>query len=534
MPKRLGRYEIVRELGKGAMGIVYEGRDPNINRRVAIKTARRDVMDASINADEMMERFLREARAAGGLSHPNIITIYDADEEDGIAYIAMEYLEGGDLRDLIEQRYKIAPQEAVEMGSKICDALACAHEHGIVHRDIKPANILLPSNAPLKVADFGIAHVQDSTLTQDGALIGTPFYMSPEQFMGQQVDGRSDLFSVAIILYELLSGEKPFTGEAISTVMQHVIRTEPVPLDELNFLVPRPLSQVIMKALAKRPDERYQDGHALAAALHESMKSKPDSAILAVAPSDELEKAAGTPKSTAATVITADSAASPEETTQTPGTAAATTPHGDAPTMAAQRTAYDTQANARRMGEATVPGGAPPGAETTARPIPTVRGKLTPIFAGSAAVAFIVVAAVIAGALFGEKTPPANGGTPNEPAAPLPDKWIDTIAVQVYTTADATSLLNYNYKKSELPEDSTRVPGHLTIKDEDDNVIAEKDFDEGGAFIDLPGHPEKITMSWYGKLEDGTHTPSATSTWYPGKSEEKIGMEDTALLTLRP
>lgn len=280
MPQKLGRYEVVRVLGKGAMGVVYEGRDPNINRRVAIKTARRDIMEASGMADEMMERFLREARAAGVLNHTNIITIYDAAEQDGVAYIAMEYLEGGDLLDAIQRRQSFSMDEIAEMGATVCEALAAAHDQGVVHRDVKPANIILPENGPLKIADFGIARVSDSNLTQEGALIGTPHYMSPEQFMGQKVDGRSDLFSVGIILYEMLTGERPFSGEALSTVMHHVIKSMPAVPTELNYAVPDALAQVVMKALSKRPSERYQDGRAMAAALRDSLKTKPNPDVL--------------------------------------------------------------------------------------------------------------------------------------------------------------------------------------------------------------------------------------------------------------
>jgi len=306
MPQKLGRYEIVRVLGKGAMGVVYEGRDPNINRRVAIKTARRDIMEASGMADEMMERFLREARAAGVLNHPNIITIYDADEQDGVAYIAMEYIEGGDLLDAIQRRQSYRMDEIAEIGATVCEALAAAHDQGVVHRDVKPANIMMPENGPLKIADFGIARVSDSNLTQEGALIGTPHYMSPEQFMGQTVDGRSDLFSVGIILYEMLTGERPFSGEALSTVMHHVIKSVPAVPTELNFAVPDALGQVVMKALSKRPQDRYQDGRAMAAALRESMKTKPDPAILGFALAAPSEETVTRPAAAAdATVLTA-------------------------------------------------------------------------------------------------------------------------------------------------------------------------------------------------------------------------------------
>ncbi len=277
-PKQLGRYEIVRVLGKGAMGVVYEGKDPNIGRRVAIKTARRDVLEASGRADEMMERFLREARSAGGLNHPNIITIYDADEQDGMAYIAMEFLEGGDLEEhLIKHKY-MEQEEAVEICATIASALAFAHQDGIVHRDIKPANIIMTDKG-IKVADFGIAHMSDSNLTQEGAMIGTPHYMSPEQFQGRKVDGRSDLFSLAVMLYEMLTGEKPFTGEQLSTVMTAVIKLDPVEPSELNSMVDDALSTVVMKALSKNPGKRYADGDAFAAALRESLKSAPSQEV---------------------------------------------------------------------------------------------------------------------------------------------------------------------------------------------------------------------------------------------------------------
>lgn len=284
MPKSLGRYEIVRELGKGAMGIVYEGVDPVIGRRVAIKTARRDVLESSGRAEELMERFLREAHAAGSMNHPGIITIYDADEENGVAYIAMEYIDYGNLQDYLKKRGHIDPEEAVEIAVSICNALHAAHDAGVVHRDIKPANIMVRPDGTIKIADFGIAHTDDSQLTQEGAMVGTPHYMSPEQFMGQKVDGRSDLFCVGVMLYEMLTNERPFDGEVLSTVMHKVIKVDPIDPKELNFSVPDALSKVVLKSLAKNPRNRYQTGRAMAAALAESLKEHPDPAILSLAP----------------------------------------------------------------------------------------------------------------------------------------------------------------------------------------------------------------------------------------------------------
>lgn len=287
MPARLGRYEIVRELGKGAMGVVYEGRDPALNRRVAIKTARKDVMESTGMAEEMMERFLREAHSAGALDHPNIITLYDAGQEGDIAFIAMEYLEGGDLRDVLDGKRHLSTEEIAEIGATICDALQSAHERGIVHRDIKPANIMTPTDRPLKLADFGIAHVVDSELTQDGALVGTPHYMSPEQFMGQKLDGRSDLFSVGVMLYELLTGRKPYAGEALTTVMHQVLKTTPTEPAKINHRVSDALSQVVMKAMSKKPQERYATGREMAAALRESLRPYPDAVVLGFATAEQ-------------------------------------------------------------------------------------------------------------------------------------------------------------------------------------------------------------------------------------------------------
>ena len=266
-PKKLGRYLVLRELGNGAMGCVYEAKDPQLNRRVAVKTARRELVAGPGGSPDLLERFFREARVAGMLNHPNIVTVHDAGEQDGTAFIAMEYVEGTDLGARMANGPRFSPTEAAELAATLSEALAYAHDRGVVHRDIKPANILLPFSGAPKLADFGIAHVIDSTLTQDGALIGTPTCMSPEQFMGQRVDGRSDLFSLGVVLYEMLTGERPFTGAAFSTIMHRVLNTEPVAPHELNFSVNRALSHVVMTVLSKAPQDRFPDGRTFALAL---------------------------------------------------------------------------------------------------------------------------------------------------------------------------------------------------------------------------------------------------------------------------
>jgi len=446
-PKKLGRYEIVRELGKGAMGVVYEGRDPNIGRRVAIKTARRDVMAASTMADEMMKRFLREAQAAGALNHPNIITIYDADEEGGMAYIAMEFLEGHDLRKTIEDRNRFSVEDIARMGATICEALAAAHDQGIVHRDIKPANVLMLPNGHLKIADFGIAHVSDSNLTQDGAMIGTPHYMSPEQFMGQKVDGRADLFSVAVMLYELLTGEKPFSGEALSTVMHKVIKTDPVPLQELNYAVPDALNRVIMKALHKRPQERYPDGRVMAAALLESVKAMPNPAVLML----EEQTTIDSEKTVMAGV--------------TPAASMGATVPGSAPAPVAGTTAT------------TVSQGPPP-AVGAAAPVPAPPKKGVPKAVWAGGVAVLVLTVMVLGIMrsSGRTTPAASPeppkvttGTVNAGkdlvAAPPPSlQETAKVLVEVYAAQDTLTYTDIDAARLARESTAPDAPDPLTAK----------------------------------------------------------------------
>jgi len=253
---KLGKFQIRRELGKGAMGIVYEGHDPMIDRVVALKTIRAENLQGE-DAQEQLARFRREAQAAGRLTHPNIVGIYDFGEDAGTYYIAMEFVKGRELQSYLEANERFAMHDIVRVMGQLLEALQYSHKHGVVHRDIKPSNIIILADGTAKVADFGIARLESSNLTQAGMVLGTPSYMSPEQFMGQTVDGRSDLFSAGVILYQLLTGEKPFTG-SLTTIMHKVLQEEPLPPSKLNVQVPRAFDAVIRKALAKRPDERYQ------------------------------------------------------------------------------------------------------------------------------------------------------------------------------------------------------------------------------------------------------------------------------------
>ena len=262
--QHIGRYHITAELGKGAMGVVYKATDPNIGRTVAIKTTRIDTH--GLETEELLRRFKNEARSAGTLNHPNIVTIYDAGEQDGVFYIAMEYIEGQTLHELLSQHRSLPVEKVLEIVRQVCAALDYAHAHGVVHRDIKPANIMLAAHGAVKVMDFGIAKT-GGTMTATGQVLGTPNYMSPEQVKGKHIDGRSDLFGVGVILYEMLTGEKPFDGQNVTTIIYKIVSENPIPPRELDVTIHPGLSAVVTKALAKVPDDRYQTGAALVADL---------------------------------------------------------------------------------------------------------------------------------------------------------------------------------------------------------------------------------------------------------------------------
>jgi tRNA A-37 threonylcarbamoyl transferase component Bud32 len=264
---RIGKYEIIRELGRGAMGIVYEGRDPMIGRKVAIKTIRFDVLTRPEEQDEAQQRFIREARSAGILSHPSIVTIYDAGEDAGLTYIAMEYVEGGSLEALIAARTKLSLDEVTSLLAQVGDALDYAHREGIVHRDIKPGNILIDREGRPRIVDFGIAKIASSNLTQTNMVMGTPFYMAPEQIAGRKVDSRADIFSLGTVLYELLTFAKPFGGDTVTTVIYKIMNEQPPPPRTYDASLPPGLDYVVKKALAKDPARRYQSCRDLAADL---------------------------------------------------------------------------------------------------------------------------------------------------------------------------------------------------------------------------------------------------------------------------
>lgn len=254
---RIGRYKIVRELGRGAMGVVYLATDPTIGRPVAIKTIRLGEVSNAEERARLRERLFREARSAGVLSHPGIVTIYDMEAQDDIAYIAMEYVNGPTLDQLISGQ-PIAPDRMFAILGQAAVALDYAHQKGIVHRDIKPANIMVTEDGLCKITDFGIAKIStNEQFTMTGAIVGTPHYMAPEQVQGLAVDGRADQFSLAVIAFEMLTGEKPFTGEQLTTVVYKIVAEEPAPAHRLNSTLNQQITNVLRRALAKKPDARY-------------------------------------------------------------------------------------------------------------------------------------------------------------------------------------------------------------------------------------------------------------------------------------
>jgi len=256
--KKIGKYEIVRELGRGAMGIVYEGRDPDIGRKVAIKTIRFDVINRKAEQEEAQKRFMREAQSAGNLSHPNIVTIYDVGQDKGLTYIAMEFIEGEDLENLIAEGRRLPLESTINLIEQIGEALDFAHRHGIIHRDIKPGNVLIDKEGRPRLLDFGIARVSNSTMTQANTVMGTPYYMAPEQIAGRAVDHRADIFSLGAILYEILTLAKPFPGENMTTVIYRILNEDPPETRSFDRTLPAGLDYVVKKALAKNPAQRYQ------------------------------------------------------------------------------------------------------------------------------------------------------------------------------------------------------------------------------------------------------------------------------------
>ena len=260
LPKRIGRYEIQGSLGAGAMGAVYKGFDPLIKRTLAIKTIRLDIARGSEEYKTFLERFYQEARISGTLSHPNIVTLFDIGEDNGLPFLALEYIEGETIESLLDRGVKFRPEKVIGLISQIAAALDYAHSKGVIHRDVKPANLLLYEEDRIKISDFGIAKLADSEMTKVGQLLGTPSYMSPEQAMGEKLDGRSDIFSLGVCAFEMLCGQQPFPGNNVTAILYKLVHVGPIEPDnlEMNGLIPQKWHEVFPKVLSKKREDRYQ------------------------------------------------------------------------------------------------------------------------------------------------------------------------------------------------------------------------------------------------------------------------------------
>jgi serine/threonine-protein kinase len=321
MTDRLGKYELRHILGKGAMGTVYEGFDPIIARRVAIKTVRLPDAD-DVEAQEELARFQREAQAAGRLSHPNIVGVYDYGETPDLAYIVMEFVDGTTLKHVLDKKDRFELPEIVRIMEALMAGLQFSHDRGVVHRDIKPANIMLTKSGEIKIADFGIARIESSSMTQAGTMLGTPSYMSPEQFMGQTVDSRTDIYSSGVMLYQLLTGDKPFEG-GLTAIMHKVLNTEPPPPSALSVTVPRSFDAVVARAMEKRPQDRYPTAAEFARAVRAALENReqPAMAFAGAAAMDDSDATVVAPRASAPISPSTLAFASPA-----PGFAAAATP----------------------------------------------------------------------------------------------------------------------------------------------------------------------------------------------------------------
>jgi serine/threonine protein kinase len=276
-----GRYRIVKELGKGNMGVVYQAHDPQIDRMVALKVLRAD----RVASEDFVARFLKEARAIGRLSHPRIVTVYDVGEDHGSIYIAMEYLKGEPLNEIL-QKGGLSLEQAVDIVIQVAQALDYAHKEGIVHRDIKPSNIILTPDHKVKLTDFGIARIEDSTAgyqTQAGEILGTPIYMSPEQVTGKKADGRSDLYSLGVLFYEMIVGRRPFTGSNLAAIFHSITHDIPESPAAADPFISRALSDHVMMCLEKLPANRFQTGAQLVEALGQLQTGPPQPVLQATA-----------------------------------------------------------------------------------------------------------------------------------------------------------------------------------------------------------------------------------------------------------
>src|SRR6202166_876362 len=318
---KAGRYDLREELGRGAMGVVFHGFDPMIDRDVAVKTLRLSEAGTGLSREELIGRFQTEARAAGLLTHPSIVVVFDAGEEGGLFYSTMEFVEGRSLQAHIDSHQPFPVSRVLKIMEQICSALDFAHQHNVVHRDIKPANLMLTPDDTVKITDFGTAKILQFGTAQTAHVMGTPSYMSPEQVKGKPVDGRSDIFSLGVILYELMTGEKPFPGQNITTVIYKIINEDPISPRSLDSSIHPGLSAVITRALAKEPSARYQTCQELLDALksyHET--GKPETTVRMSAVNNQAARSGmrATPQTVRPSLIPSNAPANSSENAMSP------------------------------------------------------------------------------------------------------------------------------------------------------------------------------------------------------------------------
>jgi len=400
--ERLGKYQIIEVLGKGAMGVVYKGFDPGIDRTVAIKTVRKELIEDDDRAGMALARFRNEARAAGRLSHPGIVAVYDYGESDAVSYIAMEYVQGNSLREYFNRGTRFAAPDVVSIMAQLLEALQHAHDAGVWHRDIKPANLIIMNNGRLKIADFGIARIETSQLTQTGMVMGSPGYMAPEQYSGGSIDWRADIFAAGVVMHQLLTGARLFTGTA-EQIAYRICHQEPPPPS-----VTDPAGgwgrydSLLARALAKKPEQRYQSAHAFREAILEAYAAPVNPTV-----SEETIVAQATMP--AAMLEPSNPTARTDERYQSPGSRpgslAGRSPTFDPPPLPQSATA----------------GRSSPGATGTAPSAMTSIRKTWPIGLGAA---LAVLIGVGIGAWLVARTPvpsPAEGQQARASAAPQPE-----------------------------------------------------------------------------------------------------------------
>ena len=322
VPERIGKYTISEVLGRGSMGTVYKGFDPHIHRTVAIKTIHKELLDGADALDSIAARFRNEAKAVGRIMHPGVVAIYEFGEDEHCAYIAMEFVQGRSLDDVLALTPLLPQEQVLRIMDQLLDALAFAHAHGVWHRDVKPANLILTDGGQVKLTDFGVARISDANLTQVSTAIGTPSYMAPEQFRGTGVDHRADLFACGVVLYRLLTGKRPFTGN-VETVMFKILNDDPPPPSEASGGArPVAFDAIVARALAKRADDRFQSADAMRQALR---------AVTGAGADQEATRYLAAARATAPTLVLPAAASAPAEPpsgTRTTGAGTGVVPAG--------------------------------------------------------------------------------------------------------------------------------------------------------------------------------------------------------------